>query len=257
MALSVLDWNRRHQIECSHLTASHAAFPLHTHEEYVISANLSGVEQLSLHQQTLTVHAGEITIYNPETLQASQFGAEPVEFFSVHLPQRIFADLADRPLPILREGVLRDPLLFTAICGVVQSPADEQIQQQNLLWLTSQLLRHGHDVEDTEKAPAAVGLALACMRDRLTEKLTLDQLAAAAGLTKYHFVRQFRQQMGIAPLQYHMQLRLLAARNLLRSRHSTLEVALRLGFYDQSHFINSFRKMMGITPHQYRRIVSQ
>ncbi|NJD00282.1 hypothetical protein EWM58_09725 [Candidatus Erwinia dacicola] len=47
---------------------------MHTHEEYVISANLSGIEQLSLHQQTLKVHVGGITLYNPETLHASQFG---------------------------------------------------------------------------------------------------------------------------------------------------------------------------------------
>lgn len=254
MAVSVVNWNSHNQIECAHLTARNAAFPLHTHEEYAISANLSGVEQLSLHQQTLTVHAGEITLYNPETLQASQFGDRPVEFFSVHLPQQVFADLADRAPPILREGVLRDPQLFAAICGFAQSPQEQEVQQQNLLWLTSQLLKYSRD-DALLSAPESLGQALECMRDNLTSKLTLDQLAAAAGLSKFHFVRQFRQQMGIAPLQYHMQLRLLAARNLLRHQHGTLEVAHRLGFYDQSHFINSFRKMMGITPHQYLRLI--
>lgn len=256
MALSIVDWNSRNQIECSHLSASHAAYPLHTHEEYVISANLSGIETLSLHQKTLSVHAGDVTLYNPETLQSSQFGADPVEFFSVHLPAQVFVDLADRSQPILREGVLRDPMLFAAICDYVQSPVDEPVRQQNLLWLTSQLLKHSQG-RANPAAPANIGRALECMRDNLAFKLSLDELAAAAGLSKYHFVRQFRQQIGIAPLQYHMQLRLLAARNLLRHRHSALDVAHRLGFYDQSHFINSFRKMMGITPHQYLRIVSR
>lgn len=254
MALSIVDWNSRNQIECSHLTASHAAFPLHTHEEYVISANLSGIETLSLHRQTLFVHAGDITIYNPETLQSSKFGADPVEFYSIHLPRQVFADLADRSPPILYEGVLRDPTLFAAICGYVQSGDEEQ--EQNLLWLTSQLLQHRRGASP---APATlpVGRALECMRDNLTIKLTLNELSAAAGLSKYHFVRQFRQQTGIPPLQYHMQLRLLAARNLLRDHHSALDVAHRLGFYDQSHFINSFRRMMGITPHHYLRRLSR
>lgn len=247
MAVSVVDWNSHNQIECSHLTARNAAFPLHTHEEYVISANLSGIEQVTLHRQTLTVQAGEITLYNPETLQASQFGEQAVTFFSVHLPAPVFAD---RALPILREGVLRDRPLFAAICDFVQSPQEEQMQQQNLLWLTSQLLKHSQG-QALPSAQEPMARALECMRDNLTMRLTLDQLAAAAGLSKFHFVRQFRQQHGMAPLQYHMQLRLLAARNLLRHQHSTLEVAHRLGFYDQSHFINCFRKMMGITPHQY------
>ncbi|MBJ7883160.1 helix-turn-helix transcriptional regulator, partial [Gelidibacter salicanalis] len=57
--------------------------------------------------------------------------------------------------------------------------------------------------------------------------------------------------IGMTPLQYHMQLRLLEARNQLRKNDNALDVAIRLGFYDQSHFINTFRKMMGITPHLY------
>lgn len=256
MALSVVDWHRRNNIDCSHLTASNAAFPLHTHEEYAISANLSGVEKLCLNRKNLSVLAGEITVYNPETLQSSTFGEEPVEFYSVHLPASVFRDLADRPLPILREGVLRDPQLFAAICQFARSPDDEQIQQQNLLWLTSRLLQYSGTAELT-LAPASVGRALEYMRGSLTEKPTLDELAGVCGLSKYHFVRQFRQEVGVAPLQYHMQLRLLAARNLLRHRSSALDVAHRLGFYDQSHFINSFRKMMGITPHHYQRIISR
>lgn len=256
MALSVVDWNTRNNIECSHLTASNAAFPLHTHEEYVISANLSGVEKLTLNRTTVPVFPGEITLYNPETLQASAFGEQPVEFFSVHLPATVFADLTDRALPILREGVVRDPALFIAICQFVAAEDDAQLQQQNLLWLTSRLLQHSH-TQEMERVPEAVGRALEYMRDNLTEKLTLDALSATSGLSKYHFVRQFRQEVGMAPLQYHMQLRLRAARNLLRHRNSTLDVAHRLGFYDQSHFINSFRKMMGITPHHYLRIINR
>lgn len=256
MALSVVDWNTRNNIECSHLTASNAAFPLHTHEEYAISANLSGVEKLFLNRKNLSVLAGDITVYNPGTLQSSEFGGQPVEFFSVHLPAAVFADLADRPLPILHEGVLRDPQLFDAICHFVRSPDDDQVQQQNLLWLTSRLLHHSSE-KDVALAPASVGRALEHMRDNLTQKLTLDELAVTCGLSKYHFVRQFRQEMGVAPLQYHMQLRLLAARNLLRHRSSALDVAHLLGFYDQSHFINSFRKMLGITPHHYLRMLSR
>lgn len=255
MALSVVDWRRHNNIDCAHLTASNAAFPLHTHAEYAISANLSGVEKLSLHRKNLTVLAGDITIYNPETLQSSLFGKQPVEFYSIHLPVDVFADLADRPVPILHEGVLRDPLLFTAICQFARSPDDAQIRQQNLLWLTSRLLQHS-GVAEQIPASASVGRALEYMRDTLTVKLTLDELAAACGLSKYHFVRQFRQQIGVAPLQFHMQLRLLAARNLLRYHTSTLDVAHRLGFYDQSHFINSFRRTMGITPRHYQRIIS-
>lgn len=256
MALSVIDWNRPDNIDCCHLAASNAAFPLHTHEEYAISANLSGVEEICLNRKKRPVFAGEVTLYNPGTLQSSQFGEQPVEFYSIHLPVHVFSDLTDRSPPILHEGVLHDPLLFNAICQFVRSFDDRQIQQENLLWLTSRLMEHGNAAE-LALPPAHVELAIEYMRDNLTQKPTLDELAAVCGLSKYHFVRQFRQEMGVAPLQFHMQLRLLAARNLLRHRSSALDVAHRLGFYDQSHFINSFRRMMGITPHHYQRILNR
>jgi len=91
------------------------------------------------------------------------------------------------------------------------------------------------------------------MAENLTIKPQLDTLARRCGLSKYHLIRRFTQLIGMPPLQYHMQLRLQRARNLLRGNVHPLDAALALGFYDQSHFINSFRRIMGVTPHHYVR----
>ena len=256
MALSLSDWFVANDIECSRLTAINASFPRHTHDEYVISANLSGTEQIWLNGKTSLVQSGEITVYNPASIQSSLFGSEKVEFCSVHLPQSLLRSLtnnhnlsSDRQAPVLTEGVLRNPALFDAICRYACTPHDAVEQEQNLLWLLGTLL--DDRTADHPQPAETVGRALEFMRDNLTLKISLDTLAQVSGMSKYHFVRQFRQRVGMPPLQYHMQLRLLEARNLLRQNQHTLDVALALGFYDQSHFINAFRKTMGITPHHY------
>jgi AraC-like DNA-binding protein len=256
VALFISDWFTTNDIECSHLKAANDSFPKHTHDEYIISANLSGTEHIWVEGKTALVRQGDVTIYNPGTIQASQFGSEPVEFCSIHLPQELLRQVVEKNNltsnhhpPVLAEGLLHNPALFAAICRYTLTSIDAEEEEQNLFWLLGNLL--DSRTEDGEQQTKAITLALEFMRDNLNQKINLDLLARASGMSKFHFVRLFRQRMGMPPLQYHMQLRLLAARNLLRQNLNTLDVAMTLGFYDQSHFINAFRKMMGITPHHY------
>ncbi|MFS2225888.1 AraC family transcriptional regulator [Pantoea sp. B65] len=258
MSLQSAEWFSRNGIECSRIRAENDAFPRHWHDEYVISANLSGTEEIWLDGKTASVSPGQITLYNPAAVQASRFGKQRVEFVSVHLPQSLLQTLVSQhnlrsssAAPVLREGVFSNPALFTAICqyAAQAGTADEPCQQQDLLLLCAQLL------EDPQQSGHGNGLAIdsvqAYMRENLAVKPQLDTLAQISGLSKYHFVRCFSQQVGMPPLQYHMQLRLHQARDLLRNHVAPLDAALQLGFYDQSHFINAFRKVMGITPHHY------
>jgi AraC family transcriptional regulator len=85
----------------------------------------------------------------------------------------------------------------------------------------------------------------------LHQDLKLDELAAIAQLSPYHFLRLFKQSMGITPHQYILQRRLNQAKHLLQqSELSIVEIAARTGFSDQSHLTRSFKRMMGMTPKQ-------
>ncbi|ORM54142.1 AraC family transcriptional regulator [Pantoea conspicua] len=258
MALHSSAWFSFNGIECSQVSAHDAVFPRHLHDEYVISANLTGVEQIWLAGKSAEVKAGQVTLYNPATLQASRFDHQGVNFISVHLPQSLLQNLATQhnltshhQAPALREGVLDEPRLFSALCRFAQASSCDSLteQQQQLLSLCSELLQPAPPADPAEhRLVARVKEALLAT---LEIKPSLDDLASQAGVSKYYLVRCFTRHTGLPPLQYHMQLRLHRARQLLRNRVHPLEAALELGFYDQSHFINAFRKVMGVTPHDY------
>lgn len=90
--------------------------------------------------------------------------------------------------------------------------------------------------------------------EHLAENLTLDRLADAAGLSKYHFSRLFKAAMGVPPYQYVVQQRVERAKHLLRQTDlSVTQIALRTGFYSQSHFSGKFRQHAGATPSAYRK----
>jgi AraC family transcriptional regulator len=83
--------------------------------------------------------------------------------------------------------------------------------------------------------------------------LELKAMAAAAGMSKYHFLRVFRRLTGVTPHRYLVSARLRrAALALASSRRPVIAVALDAGFGDLSTFNKTFRAVFGLTPTQYR-----
>jgi AraC family transcriptional regulator len=90
--------------------------------------------------------------------------------------------------------------------------------------------------------------------ENLEGSLTLEQIAAVAHLSPYHFARQFKAATGLAPHQYLISRRIERAQHLLRTDDDLglAEVALRVGFSDQSKFSFHFKRLVGLTPRQFR-----
>ena len=103
-------------------------------------------------------------------------------------------------------------------------------------------------------APRAVQRVRAYVEDHLAENIRLEALAQVAGLSRCHFVRAFKQSVGITPHAYLMQRRLERAEKLLlETDHPLCRVALDSGFSDQSHFSSYFRRNFGMSPRSFRR----
>ena len=124
-------------------------------------------------------------------------------------------------------------------------------------------LRRNHSATGERIPQVGGGLAKCKMRraiefinDHLEDAISLADVASSIGLSSYHFVRQFKSAMGRTPHQYQLERRIERAKELLAdTNESIVEVALRLGFSNQSHFTAVFRKHAGITPKHYRKIV--
>jgi AraC-like DNA-binding protein len=87
----------------------------------------------------------------------------------------------------------------------------------------------------------------------IDQPISLDNLAAAAAVSPFHFHRQFKKATGMTPHQYVIWMRVKRARNLLaQSNLPLVEIAARVGFSDQSQFTNNFRKVTSVTPKAYR-----
>lgn len=88
---------------------------------------------------------------------------------------------------------------------------------------------------------------------RYTEPLNVDDLAAAARLSRAHFCREFRRTFGVSPYAYLMTRRLERAAALLRNTDgSVAEICLAVGLQGIGSFTTSFKRTFGKTPTEYR-----
>ncbi|MEL6673036.1 MAG: AraC family transcriptional regulator [Bacteroidota bacterium] len=98
-------------------------------------------------------------------------------------------------------------------------------------------------------------IAKAYIHQHLDEALDLDTLSQVACLSKYHFIRLFKEVFGQTPRQYLIALRLESARHMLvQSDKSFHEICQDVGLKDSSSFGRLFKRNYGATPHIYRRM---
>jgi AraC family transcriptional regulator len=91
------------------------------------------------------------------------------------------------------------------------------------------------------------------IEDRIDRPPTLDELAQASCLSKFHLLRLFAATFERSPTQYAEQCRLERARQLLlRTRQPVGRIAEKLGYESQSAFARMFRRRLGMTPSAYR-----
>ena len=87
-----------------------------------------------------------------------------------------------------------------------------------------------------------------------SKPLTLNTLAGAANLSKYHFARAFARTYGETPRTYLTRRRIERAKDLLRNANLTVtEVCLLVGFESLGTFSSRFRQLVGMSPSEYRR----
>jgi AraC family transcriptional regulator len=91
------------------------------------------------------------------------------------------------------------------------------------------------------------------IEEHLEESISLQALADTAGLSICYFCRAFKQSEGVTPHDYIVRCRVQRARELLADTDLPLsEIAIAVGFADQSHCARRFREHVGLTPSRYR-----
>lgn len=106
-------------------------------------------------------------------------------------------------------------------------------------------------IEQSKETP--LDNAYKILNERLCENISLEELATCCQLSRFHFIRLFKQKYGLSPHALQLDKRIIKAREMLQLGNSISETAFNLGFSDQAHFQRHFKKRVAMTPKKYQQ----
>lgn len=241
------------------LLDNQGGFPRHTHDEFVISANLNGVEHVWLDGDRFSVDTQMVTTYNPHQLQGCENELAEWQCASLYVQPHAFEHFFDRPF-LFAYGVQTAPHLAQWLKQLVRSPLQgeaPEICQEQILMLLAALMETSLSRAEPSvlgRDGARIKRLKARLLDALAAPPNLDDLARDEQISVAHLVRSFHQEAGLPPQAWLMQRRMSKARELLRQGMDISQVALSVGFADQAHFTKAFNRFNAMTPGRFQRI---
>ncbi|TVQ59438.1 MAG: AraC family transcriptional regulator [Rhodobacteraceae bacterium] len=264
-------WRPRPGLEClsAHFTA-HRYAP-HRHDTFVIGVNLSGVEVFDARGARHLAGPGQMMVLNPDELhdgRALEGHYRYRAFYpSIDMLRGVAADMIGDPGAAVAEPAFdalafEDPALAARLLRLhrlLEDGADPLALDEALTATFAALIaRHaGTRLRPPEagREDRRVARVIEAVDAEPGAAWRLDDLAALAGLSRYHFIRVFRRATGQSPLAYVTTRRLGLARRLLAHGERPAEVAVACGFADQAHLTRLFGRAFGIAPGRYARAV--
>lgn len=126
------------------------------------------------------------------------------------------------------------------------------------VFLTKLILKYGVEREDEFEfsksfTSSQYKQVLDHVANHFGQNITVETLAAKAGISTYHFSRLFKQAIGLSPHQFVIAYRVEQARKMLADKdRPMIDIALSCGFSDQAHFSRMFKQIEGVTPKVWR-----
>jgi len=252
-------------VELLHARYIEQRFAPHVHEGFVFTVLEGGAQRFRHRGSDHLAPVGSMVLINPDEVHTGSKAHEQGWLYRAFYPApgQVLGvleelGLASGGMPSFTVSVLQDVELHQAFGRLHRLlDSDASPLQQQTAWREAILQlfqRHARipPAPEPGREPRAVALAKELLAARLGEPPSLEELAAQVNLSPFHFARVFRRATGLPPHAWLKQRRLEQARALLRSGCAPLQVAMQLGFADQSHLSRQFKQVYGVAPGAYR-----
>ncbi len=234
------------------------SFARHTHDTFGIGVIERGAQQSASGRGLVEAEAGNTITVNPgEVHDGAPLGDGPRAWRMLYLrPDLVGTAAADifegRPreefyAPVLADARIAD-LVSASLAALLAGDAAPLAGEERLLLLLAAVLRE-------QAPPREAAVAITRARERIdadpAAAVTLHELAAACGISRFRLLRDFSRATGLTPHAYLLQRRTELARRLIAAGTPLAEAAMAAGFADQSHMTRNFTRRYGYTPGAY------
>ena len=217
-----------------------AVYETHFHSTYSISLVLEGKCDIVIEGKRYKILKNDIRVLNP------------FDFHSIKKSSWVHKNLIfkrDFIFEVLgKEAVFQNVIKDKKLASFLSKGELNPLDMREFI----KILYHKYALKDkTLKIPESKKLQKAISyieKNANIQDITIEKVAKYAGFSKYHFIREFKKEIGLTPYRYIHNLKINKANELLRSQRPPSLVAFECGFVDQSHFIKIYKKFYGHTP---------
>ncbi|GAB2563656.1 AraC family transcriptional regulator [Spirosoma areae] len=241
----------------------------HFHDEYQIGFISQGAIENTYRKRKVLVTPHKLYIIQPAEIHAEDLVREQtLRFcFAFITPQQLSQSVeeitdgkqvhVDFNHLLLTNNFLNNQLVkLTALFfSMLQRPFSIlEYETRFLNWITAVLAHCGSSklgIETLGNERKAVEAVKVYLADNFAQPISLALLADVACLSKFHLLRSFVKETGMTIHDYQTQLKICKAKELLKKGSQIVDVALELGFFDQSHFSKCFKRFTSQTPGRF------
>lgn len=262
------NWVKRAAGETERIEAcfSGLAYAPHSHDTYTLALTTAGVQSFNYRGALRYSLPGEVVILHPDETHDGQAGTDsPFAYRAMTInPIDVQNILQGASLPFLPGGVTRHPhfvQIAHRLLAEFQRPL-ETLEQQDLIFAFANTLQQttSNSIQHTRANYYAIKRVREYIDDVMTIdssvaiNITLDELAAVSQYSKWQVTRDFRSLYGTTPFRYVTLKRLQIAKVLIERGLPLAQVAVNVGFSDQSHLTRQFKSCFGTTPKVWAKL---
>lgn len=233
------------------------------YDSYMLIYSVKGNGHLITDGFSGDIPAGSAVLFDCRTPHCYNGGGEPWEFYWIHI-KGIGADGMEKAVNysgIKTVNIRNRGELVMQIRRIIDIGGNSDICTLAEIsvcihTLFNIILRDSLDMSGdtggghTEEIQRAVSY----IEENYAEQLSIDDITEQIHVSKYYFIRLFKQYMGMTPYSYLINYRINQSKILLRTRNMSIsEISAVTGFSDASNFINHFKKQTGQKPMEYRK----
>ena len=234
------------------------AFEPHVHDGFGLGAIEAGVERFRYRGADHLAPPDSLVTMNPDELHTGRAETEGGWLYRMaYIEQSVVDEITGERGWWFGDAVRNDAAgahRVTALLDALWTTREPLAFDSLLLQLMQAFRRHARlPREARPEAAARFAGVIDYLRANLAERITLDELAALAGLSPFHFLRQFQARHHATPQQMLMAFRLSEAKRRLTAGQAPAQVAAATGLADQAHLTRAFARRYGVTPARYQR----
>ncbi len=235
---------------------------LHKHREVELLIPISGSGQVVADLKPIPMSEGDVVVVNPNKVHYV-LSDNVFTYYCLIVDSEFLAENGIDTASLYFEDCFRDPELIELIHQLDDEWKRDNIFRNQLLRallieIMVRLCRY-HVVNDTKMEKESrtlqkIKYSINYIKNNFRRDLTLEEIAREAGLSKYHYCREFKKATDLTPVEFINRTRCEFAKNLLESnKYSIADISEMCGFATSAHFSKTFRGFFGIYPSDYNK----